>query len=100
VAVRQVQPQDPGGTGCSGSLCHQHVHLEPGQLGRQIGETFLASLCIAVLQDEVLALDIAEVAQPLEAASPLQRARHATSPARATTLPLVGFAAGVRTHPL
>jgi len=44
---------------------HNQVDVEPDQLGRQVAETFLASLGIAVLNDEVLALDIAEVVQTL-----------------------------------
>ena len=48
-----------------GSLCHNHVHLELGQLGRQVAEPFLAPLRITVLNDDVLALDVAELAQPL-----------------------------------
>src|SRR4030095_15291381 len=44
---------------------HNQVHLELDQLGRQVAETFLTSLGIAVLNDKVLALDVAEIAQPL-----------------------------------
>ena len=42
-----------------------HVHREPDQLGRQVGEPLCLPLRIAVLYDEVLALDIAEVVQTL-----------------------------------
>jgi hypothetical protein len=54
-----------GCTGRCGSYGHKHVDVEPDQLGRQVGEPFILSLCPTVLDDEVLALDIAEVAQPL-----------------------------------
>src|SRR5215831_322088 len=50
---------------CGTSLCNNHVYLEPDQLGRQVAETFLAPLRIPVLKDEVLALDVAALAQPL-----------------------------------
>jgi hypothetical protein len=45
--------------------CDNHVHLEPDQLGRQVAEPLETPLRIAVLNDEVLALDITEVAQTL-----------------------------------
>ena len=54
-----------GSAGRGGASCHNHVHLEPDQLGRQVGEPLVLPLRIAVLNDEVLALDIAEVAQTL-----------------------------------
>src|SRR5712691_2628277 len=54
---------------CKSKFTHadrkQTLHLEPDQLGRQVGEPLFPPLRIAVLNDEVLALDIAEVAQPL-----------------------------------
>jgi hypothetical protein len=54
-----------GRTDRGGSLGHHHVHLEPDPLGCQVAKPFLASLRIPVLNDEVLALDVAECAQTL-----------------------------------
>jgi hypothetical protein len=54
-----------GSTDRGGSLCHNHVHREPDQLGRLVTETLFAPLRIAVLQDEVLTLDVTEIAQRL-----------------------------------
>src|SRR5262249_22989404 len=52
------------GSADSGSAhSHNHIHLEPDQLGREVGEPLLTPLRRAVLNDEVLALDIPEVAQ-------------------------------------
>ena len=48
-----------------GSPGHNHLHLEPDQLGRQVGEPLRLALRIAVLDDDVLALDVAQVAQTL-----------------------------------
>jgi hypothetical protein len=45
--------------------CDNHVHLELDQLGRQVAEPLEIPLRITSLHDEVLALDIAEVTQPL-----------------------------------
>jgi hypothetical protein len=44
---------------------HDDVHLEPNQLGRQVGEPLVPPLRIPVLNDEVLALDVVELAQTL-----------------------------------
>ena len=44
---------------------HDDVHLEPEQLGREVGEPLGLPLRISILDDDVLALDVAEVAQPL-----------------------------------
>src|SRR5262249_61044584 len=41
------------------------VHLEADQLGREVGEPLVLPLRPSVLHDDVLALDIAQVAQPL-----------------------------------
>jgi hypothetical protein len=49
----------------AGSPSDNHVHLEPDQLRRQAGEPLFTLRRIAGLQDEVLALHIAEVAQTL-----------------------------------
>ena len=49
----------------AGLRCHKHVDREPDQLGREVGEPFVLSLRLAVLHDEVLAFDVAELAQPL-----------------------------------
>jgi hypothetical protein len=51
----------------SGILTHRHkdVHRETGQLGREVGEAIELVVGIAVLDGEVLTLDIAKVAQAL-----------------------------------
>jgi hypothetical protein len=54
-----------GRTGRYDAPCHDHLNLEPDQLGHQVGEPLFPPLRIAGLNDKVLALDIAEVAQPL-----------------------------------
>jgi len=54
-----------GGAGRGGSPCDNHVHLEPDQLVRQVAEPLETPLRVAGLNDEVLALDIAEVVQTL-----------------------------------
>ena len=55
-----------GGKGCWGPLRYDDIRLELDQLGREVGEVLEPPLCIAVLQDEVLAFDIAERAHPLQ----------------------------------
>jgi hypothetical protein len=44
---------------------HDDVHRETDQLGCEVGEAIELIVCVAVLDGEVLPLDIAEVAQPL-----------------------------------
>ena len=44
---------------------HNHLHLESNQLGRQVREPLVPPLRPAPLNNEVLTLDIAEIAQPL-----------------------------------
>src|SRR5712691_5174835 len=60
-----------GGEGRAGSPWHHHVDLELDQLSRQLAETCFTALCPALLKDDVLALDVAQVAQTL--AESLQR---------------------------
>src|SRR5262249_56358851 len=48
-----------------GAYGHNPVDGEPDQLGRQVREPFILPLRPTVFNDEVLAFDIAEVAQPL-----------------------------------
>ena len=43
---------------------HDDVDLEPDQLGRESGEPLVLSLRPSVLDHDVLALDVAELAQP------------------------------------
>ena len=47
-------------------LRHQDIHLETDQLGREVGEPLELPFRPAVLQDEVLAFDIAERAHSLQ----------------------------------
>src|SRR5262249_13843857 len=54
-----------GSPGWGASPHHNHFYLQTHQLGRQIGEPLCAALRIAILDAQVLALDIAEVTQPL-----------------------------------
>jgi hypothetical protein len=54
-----------GGEGRAGSPWHQHVDWELDQLSCQLAETCFTALCPARLKDEVLALDVAQVAQTL-----------------------------------
>ena len=44
---------------------HDDVHWEPDQLGREGGKALELALGIAGLDDEVLALDVAKITQPL-----------------------------------
>ena len=55
-----------GGKGCWGPLRHDDLHLETDQLGREVGEPLELPCRPAVLQNEVLAFDIAERAHPLQ----------------------------------
>jgi len=45
---------------------HNDIHLEPDELGREIRQPFELSLGITALNDEVLPLHIAEVAEPVQ----------------------------------
>jgi hypothetical protein len=47
------------------SRADNHLHLEPDQLGRQLGQPFRLALGIPVLDDHVLSLDVAQGAQTL-----------------------------------
>ena len=51
------------------------IHLEPDQFGREVGEPLQLPLGQALLQDESLALHIAERAQPLQEGFTLPRVR-------------------------
>jgi hypothetical protein len=44
---------------------NNHLDLEPDQVSREVAETFVAPLRIPLLDDQVLAFDVTEVAQPL-----------------------------------
>src|SRR5207245_2873431 len=44
---------------------HDDVYLETDELRREVREPLGPPLCISVLDDDVLALDVAELAQPL-----------------------------------
>jgi hypothetical protein len=53
------------GTNRGRSCGHNHCYLEPDEFGRQVGEPLGSPFCIAELKDEVLPLDITELAQTL-----------------------------------
>jgi hypothetical protein len=53
-----------------GSPGDHHIHLEPDQLGRQVAQPLLTPLRIAVLYNEVLALNMAKLAQSLPESLP------------------------------
>src|SRR5499426_197747 len=60
----------PGGVlGCRRYLrprrCDDEVHLEPDQLGRQVGQPVDPILRISIVDDDILALNPPELAQPL-----------------------------------
>src|SRR5262249_48768499 len=55
-----------GGHGGRRTIGHDDIYLETDQLGREVREPRVLSFCPAVLQDEVLAFDIAERAHPLQ----------------------------------
>src|SRR5207302_895825 len=44
---------------------HEHIHLEPDELGYEVGEPFGLFLCPAVLDDDGASLAIAEFTQSL-----------------------------------
>src|SRR4029453_18199473 len=46
-----------GSPGWGASTRHNHLHRQTHQLGRQVAEPLFAALCIAVLDEQVLALD-------------------------------------------
>ncbi len=54
-----------------------HVDREPHELGREGGKPFAAVPVPSALDDDVLALDVAEVSQPLEECPPEMRRRRA-----------------------
>src|SRR6185369_1501051 len=51
--------------GGGGPTNHQDVDLEPEKLGREIGEPLAHTVRIAILDDDVLALTVAKLTQPL-----------------------------------
>jgi Protein of unknown function (DUF3568) len=54
-----------GGADDRPAACHNPLHLETDQLGRQVGESLVLPLRPSLLNDEVLAPDVAELAQTL-----------------------------------
>ena len=73
-----------GVLGCRHSLRpprYDEVHLEPDQLGRQVGQPVDPTLRISIVDDNILALNPPELAQPLpervEPGRPIGRGRHA-----------------------
>src|SRR5205807_8258918 len=72
-----------GVLGCAHSLRprrYDEVHLEPDQLGRQVGQPVDPTLRISIVDDNILALNPPELAQPLpervEQGRPIGRGRH------------------------
>ena len=57
------------GKGAGHAVSHQHVGLQPNELGGQFGKTFVLPLGPPELDDEVLALGIAETRSPPRNAS-------------------------------
>ena len=59
---------------------YDEVHLEPDQLGRQVGQPVDPTLRISIVDDNILALNPPELAQPLpervEQGRPIGRGRH------------------------
>src|SRR5215510_3248126 len=59
--------------------CDDQVHLEPDQLGRQVGQPVDPTLRISIVDDNILALNPSELAQPLpervEQGRPIGRGR-------------------------
>ena len=51
--------------GCRRRRRYEDVHLEPDQLGREIGQPVESALRPSILDDDVLALDPPELTQPL-----------------------------------
>src|SRR3989442_1009322 len=60
--------------------CDDQVPLEPDQLGRQVGQPVDPTLRISIVDDNILALNPPELAQPLpervEVGRPVGRGRH------------------------
>ena len=60
---------------------HDDVHLEPDQLGRQVGQPVDPILRISIVDDNILALNPPELAQPMpervEQVRPIGRGRRA-----------------------
>ena len=48
-----------------GCRCYNDIHLQPDELGRELGQALCASLCPAVLDRNIATLDPAELAQSL-----------------------------------
>jgi len=55
----------PGGIDGRIAYCHDDVHLEQHEIGREIWELAGPHRRMAGLDDDVLSLDVAEVVQPL-----------------------------------
>ena len=51
------------GEGARYRVGHDDIHLEPDELGGELGKTLKLTLSIAKLDDDILALDITQVAQ-------------------------------------
>src|SRR4051812_11263489 len=68
-----------GCLGCGWGSRNDHIDLEPNELGRKGGKAFDVVTVIATFYDDVPAVDVAELAQPLEESGPDMpglRARH------------------------
>ena len=53
-----------GREGCWCRRRHEDVRLETNQLGRQLGESIIVPFRAAILNDDVLAFHVTEIAQP------------------------------------
>jgi len=56
--------------GCGWGSRHDHIDLEPNEFSRKGGKAFDIVAVISTLDDDVLAVDVAELAQPLEECAP------------------------------
>src|SRR5262249_31648137 len=54
-----------GGTSCGIGGCDDYVHVETDQVGSQVGQPIDLSFGVSVLNDDILAVDVAQFAQSL-----------------------------------
>ena len=95
------------GEGARDRVRHDDIDLEPNELGRECGKTIVLTFCKAILDDDVLAIDVTQVAKSrskgIDAGGPCCRRGHAQEPdprdGRAPAAGRAPIAALPRAHP-
>ena len=72
------------GEGARRRVRHDDIHLEPHELGGELGKTVIPTFRKAKLDDDILALDVTQVAQSrpecIDARGPCRRRGHSQKP--------------------